>query len=359
MNDKKSIKINTKCFGLSDQIFFAQRLSLLLSSGISIVDSLKMIMNIENSKYRKAVYMNITRDIEHGISLGKSINDMKLRFSNTLIVLIRNGEESGRLSESLYQAYQYLEKGDEIKKKIIGSLIYPCFIVVATILMTLFLIIYIFPKIIPLLSSLNIKLPLITRVVQWIYYLLISYGIWMFIGLIIVLISSKIIVKKSQKIRYKVHKCIISIPFISKYIKIHMMSSVCNMSEILLSSGKSLTDVLIFSSDSSRNLVYKDIFNEIYIQSVRGVSLSNSLKRYAKYFPSLLIDMCELGERTGNMALMFKHCSRIFEQDIDNTIKKFSSLIEPVLMIFMGLIVGSVALSIILPVYEITNSLSK
>lgn len=359
MNKKDTLIIHNKCFRLSDQIFFAQRLSLLLGSGISIIDSLKMMMNIESSKYRKIVYVNMIKDIEHGISLSKSIHDMKLKFSNTLIVLIRNGEEGGRLSESLHQAYIYLEKRDETKKRIVGSLIYPSFIVVATILMTLFLIIYIFPKIIPLLSSLNIKLPLITRMVQGVYYLSISYGLWVLIGTVIILILLRKIIKKNQKIRYKVHLCIISTPLLNKYIKAYMMSPVCSMSEILLTSGKSLTDVFLFSRDSSVNLVYKNIFNEIYIQLVRGVSLSSSLRRFNKYFPSLLIDMCELGEKTGSMALMFKHCSRIFEQDTENTMKRFSSIIEPVLMIFMGLIVGSVALSIILPVYEITNSLSK
>jgi type II secretory pathway component PulF len=83
------------------------------------------------------------------------------------------------------------------------------------------------------------------------------------------------------------------------------------------------------------------------------------MKLYPNLFLRIMIDMCSIGERTGNLALMFGHCSRIFEQDIDLFLKRFSSLIEPVLMIFMGLIVGSIALSIILPVYEITNHLSK
>jgi type II secretory pathway component PulF len=131
------------------------------------------------------------------------------------------------------------------------------------------------------------------------------------------------------------------------------------MGEMLLSSGRGIQDLLVFSKDSSRNIVYKDIFEKMYVDSVSGVSLSISLSKYKLYFPIIMIDMVNLGERTGNLGVMLGHCSKIFEQDIDNALKRFTSLIEPVLMVLMGLIVGSIALSIILPVYEITNHISK
>ncbi len=92
---------------------------------------------------------------------------------------------------------------------------------------------------------------------------------------------------------------------------------------------------------------------------MHGIAISISLKKRNRFFPRLLSDMCILGEKTGGLGPMLGHCGRIFEQDIDNSLKRFSSLVEPILMVFMGLIVGSIALSIILPVYEITNHLSK
>ena len=352
-------KINTKSFKLSDQIFFAQRLSLLLSSGISIVEALNMMRNMDNSQNRKEIYRIIIQDMEKGVSLGRSIINMKIRFNSLLITLIQNGENSGHLAEALMYAYDHLEKKNEMKKKITSSLVYPAFIVLATIIMTLFLILYIFPKIIPLLNSLDIKLPLITRIVQGSYYFLISYGLWSILFIFLTILIFNIIIRRNLAIRYRFHLFIISIPFLNNYIKTYLLSSVCSIGEMLLSSGKGLPDLIIFSRDSSRNLVYKKLWNDMYIESMHGIAISISLKKRNRFFPRLLSDMCILGEKTGGLGPMLGHCGRIFEQDIDNSLKRFSSLVEPILMVFMGLIVGSIALSIILPVYEITNHLSK
>lgn len=352
-------KINKKSFKLSDQLFFAQRLSLLLNSGISIIEALSMMKNIDSSVHRKDIYELFIKEIQQGVSLSRSIKNKNIRFHNILITLIQNGESSGHLSEALMQAYYYLEKKNEMLKKIISSLIYPAFIVIATICMTLFLILYIFPKIIPLLRSLNIELPMITRIVQAIYYFSISNGIWIVVGVIVTYLFSIFLIKKSVYFKCKFHKLIISIPIANKYIKIYLVSSICSMGEMLLNSGKGLPEMLKFSTESSKNIIYKNVFNEIYLESVKGVSLNSSIRKYKNIFPPLLADMCEIGEKTGNLAQMFGHCSRIFEQDLDIFLKKFSSLIEPILMVLMGLIVGSIALSIILPIYEITNHLNK
>lgn len=356
---KLNNKINTKAFGLSEQIFFSQRLSLLLDSGISMVEALKMMENIESSTHRKVIYQILIKDIEAGITLSRSISGIKLKINDLLFSLIQNGEMNGRLPETLLQAHSYLEKKDEMKKKIISSLIYPFFIVLATICMTLFLILYIFPKIIPLLESLNIKLPLMTRIVQWLYYSMTSYGLWILLGVVAMFIVSTFTLKKSYLVRCKFHSLILSTPIISKYLKIYTMSMICTIGEMLLSSGKGVPEVILFARDSSRNEVYRQIFVGIYSDSMQGVSLTASLKKNYKLFPPILLDMIAIGERTGNLGLMLGHSSKIFEQEINNVLKRFSTLIEPILMIFMGLVVGSVALSIILPVYEITNHLSK
>lgn len=348
-----------KKFYLSEQVHFAQRLSLLLQSGIPLIECLSMMRNVENSAIRKKSYSNMIEGIQQGVSLSKSIRNSGVVFNNILIALIRNGESSGHLSEALYQAYIYLEKRNEMSKKLVSSLLYPAFIVLATIAMTLFLILYIFPKIIPLLSSLDIELPLITRVVQGIYYFSISYGLWSLLLATLILLGFRFSIRKSKSLRYRWHALIISIPFIHSYIKVYLMSSFCSMGEMFLSSGKGLPDLILFSKNSMKNVVYEKAMTRIYEESVQGIAFSSSLKRQRILFPPLLADMCALGERTGNLAVMLGHCSKIFEQDIDNALKRISSLIEPCLMVVMGLVVGSVALSIILPVYEITNHLTK
>ena len=352
-------RISTKVFGMSDQIDFTQRLSILLGSGISIVEALSMMRNIESSIKKKIVYTELIKNIENGVSLGRSIKNLGLKFNNLLLVLIKNGEESGHLPDALSQAYQYLYKKSELNKKIISSLVYPGFIVCATVIMALFLILNIFPKIIPLLTSLNIKLPFMTKVVQTIYYFMISYGLYS-VGVVIILgFVFRYLVKKFNNVKYRLHLSIISIPILHKYLKMNLMIALSSMGEMLLGSGRGLQELLIFAKEYNTNVVYKEVFEVIHAESTNGIALSVSMNKYRRFFPPLLIDMVSIGEKTGNLGMMFGHSSRIFEQEIENVLKRFTSLIEPILMVFMGLIVGSIALSIILPVYEITNHLSK
>lgn len=348
-----------RSFSLPHQLFFAQRLSLLIDSNISLVESLSIIRNIDNSLYRRRILDVFIIDINNGLTLSRSMKNSGVYFNPILITLISNGESSGYLGDALLQAYKNLDKRNELKKRIISTLVYPMFIVLATFSMTLFLILYIFPKILPLLGSLNIQLPLVTRIVKGLYEFSIIYGLWMVLFGVIFLISFLFAIKKSLYFKRIIHSAILSLPILGIYLKTYYLSLICNTGEMLLSSGKSIPEMLIFSKDSVNNILYKDAFDKIYSQSIQGISFSNSMKNHLSLFSIFMVNMCAIGEKTGNVGVMLGHCGRIFEQDLDNFLKRFSSLIEPILMISMGLIIGSIALSIILPVYEITNHLSK
>jgi type II secretory pathway component PulF len=351
---------NTKnSFSITDQIFFAQRLSLLLASDISLTQSLSVMMSMDNSLKRKKIYEYLIRSCERGISLSKSMIDSKVKFDQLLITLIKNGEHSGTLIESLSEIVSNLEKRNELKKKIITTLIYPAFIFFATICMSLFLVMYIFPKILPMLNSMNIDLPFLTLLIKALYEYSILYGLQVIGFIVFISITFFILIKRYTYFRYYLHKILLKIPIYSTYLKLSILSSLCSIGEILLSSGRSVSEFHTFSIDSLKNIIYINSIKEIHKESVQGISFSNSMSKYPDIFFQIMIDMCSIGEKTGNLALMLGHCSKILEQDLDNLLKRFSALIEPILMIFMGIVVGSIALSIILPVYEITNHLTK
>ncbi len=348
-----------KSFKIQNQIFFAQRLSLLLNANISLIDSLKFIKFIENSKERIKVYDQIISDCERGLSLSKSIEQSNSNFDNLLIVFIKNGEYSGNLINSLNYISENLEKKNELFKKMISTLIYPIFIFITTIFMAIFLVMYIFPKILPMLNSLNIELPLPTKIIKIIYELSSSYGLYFIIFSIIIYFLLRLIIKRSIKMMKIIDNLYLRLPIIGDYIKINTCRTFCSVTQVFLDSDRSVSDIFKFSLESSNNLVYKDAFNNMNILCLRGIAMHICLKNYEKIFLKTMIDMCELGEKTSNLSIMMKNCSKIFEQDLDIILKRISSILEPTLMIFMGLIVGSIALSIILPIYEITNNLKN
>ncbi len=346
-------------FNNSNQIFFAERLSLLLQSGISIADSINIIMKIDSGTKRTKFYNLIITDINKGIPLSKSIQINNIKFNTLLIQLIQNGEASGTLHNSLKQASEFLKKKSELKEKIISSLIYPAFIVFFTLIMTLFLILFIFPKILPLLNSLKIQLPLITRFIQSLYLISIKYGIYIIIIMLLMIFLTHFIFKKNKKIRIKTYKTLINLPIVGNYFKMYFTINLCHTGEIFLNSGNSVIDLIKINYEYNKNDLYAESYLEVNKQLSKGISLWNALSIQNNIFPQLLIHMCGIGEKTGNLPNMFSNCAKVFDYEIDNILKKFTSLIEPTLMVTMGLIVGGVALSIILPIYEITNNLSK
>lgn len=343
------------------QLQFAHRCSVLLEAGISLSESLSIIIRMEKSKKIKRILESLQEKIEKGISLSKSISITKTKFDPMLVSMITYGESSGILALSMRQASEMMEKGGDIKKKIIGALVYPAFIAIATVLMTLFLVMYIFPKITPLFAGMNIKLPLITRIVRELYEVLVQYG---FLLSIITILIFGIFwffysFKKYRVFRSRFQSVLLSLPIVGDILQKYAICISSRSTATLLECGQPLPTILYQLVRSSTLEPYKEAWEFSLAEVERGVSLSESLRNFQKIFPSIVPDVLSIGERTDSITSMFFHVSRMYEQEIDDFIKRLSTSIEPILMIGMGIIVGSVALSIILPIYEITNHLNK
>ncbi len=339
------------------QIQFVQRCAALLEVGISLSETLSIIMRMEKSSV--AIVEKIRNGVEKGISLSKSMMMTNVKFDPTLISMISHGESSGILALSMRQAGEILEKKDELLKKMVGVLIYPTVIALATIGMTLFLVMYIFPKILPLLSSMNVKLPLLTRIIRKIYELLSSYGMGMVFIIVIIIFIFSYFYQKRIKFKSKVQMSLLIIPMAGTVLKKYLVCSYCKSAGMLLESGQTLPAVLVQCAAAISFEPYRRALEISKSEVLRGVPLSVCMRSFEAIFPSEVSDMLSIGERSGTLSSMFHHINRIYEQDIDYLIKHLSSVIEPVLMIAMGLLVGSVALSIILPIYEITSHLNR
>lgn len=339
------------------QIQFTHRCAVLLEAGIPLSEVLSIIGSMEKSS--NALLIKIRDGVERGISLSRSMTIATYKFDPTLVSMISYGESSGTLALSMRQACEIMGKRDELLKKIVSMLVYPSIIVLATAGMTLFLVMYIFPKILPLLSGMNVTLPLMTRVVKETYEMLSLYGLWISILLIIAVSAFLYAYKARIEFRRKAQMFLLIIPVAGNALKKYFICSYCRSAGTLLDCGQRLPAILDQCADSSTFEPYKRAFMIAKGEVLRGVSLSDCLRSFETIFPPAVPDMLSIGERTGSLSSMLHHVNRMYEQDLDYLIKQVSTAIEPVLMVGMGLIVGSVALSIILPIYEITNHLSR
>lgn len=340
------------------QLQFIHQCSILLGAGVSLSEALFLIISMEHNKKKVHALTAIKESVEKGQLFSKSIENSIRKFDPHLLSVIAFGERAGILPLSLAQARDMREKSNTLRRKLIGSLIYPGFIALATVGMSLFLVVYIFPKIIPLFSSLNIKLPLLTRMVRALYELLAHQGFAIAVGVLATMSLFALLYRKNHKTRCLAQRIFLHIPILGKtYIK-YILTDQMRSIGTLLECGQALPGIIEGLAESVYLEDYKKIWEETYRKTLRGVSLSTSLST-TKIIPVIVPNMISIGERTGSLSVMCKNIAHMYEQELDDFIKQVSMSIEPILMIVMGLVVGSIALSIILPIYEITNHLTR
>jgi len=339
------------------QTFFAKRLSFLIKSGAAMVESISLIKDQTKSKSEILIYEKIIFDVKNGKSLATSLDRCRGVFGNFAVNIIKAGESSGTLTENLNYLAEELKKKELLRKKIMSALLYPIIITTATFGITGFLVIYIFPKILPIFESLKAKLPLSTRMIIFISAFIRNYGFYLILALIIFWIIYRVIKKRSYKLRFFMDGLILKIPLAGLITQNYNLTNVCRTFGLLLKSGITVTQALAITSETIENLQYKAAFHAISRGVAKGKNISELIRQHPKLFPDMLGHMLSIGEKSGNLSDTLIYLSEYYENEFDDLTKNLSSSIEPVLMIVMGVIVGFVAISVITPIYEITNNL--
>ena len=353
----KFSRISYARLSIREQTFFIKRLSFLIKAGIPVLDSLHMIREQTRSKSYAYILDTVIADVSNGQYLSTSLARYRSMFGDFSINIIGFGESTGILSENLEYLADELKKKYVLRKKIISAFIYPVVVVLATLGITAFLMLYLFPKIMPVFSSLHIKLPLSTRIVIFISTFGQNHGLAL-LGIIIAFIIVFIItLKKSKIFHFYFDKYILKIPVIGNIIKYYNLANSTRTMGLLLKSGITVSDSLPIAEKTSRNLIYKKEFRNISKRVDRGEKLSKYLRERRDLFPDVMGQIISVGERSGNLSDSFLYLSELYEGEVDDFTKNLSSIIEPALMIFMGLLVGFIAISIITPIYGITQNL--
>jgi len=344
---------------IKKQTFFIKNLSFLIRSNSSVVESINLIKLQTKSKTEKIIFDKIISDLKNGKSLSKSLERSNGGFNSFSINIIKAGELSGNLFNNLSHLADELKKKNLLRRKIMSALLYPFVITIATLGVTGFLVVYIFPKILPTFQSLGAKLPMSTKIIIMLSKIIQVYGIYILIMLIILIIIFKILIKKNYKIKLTYDKLLLRCPLVGNIIKKYNISNIFRTIGLLLNSNIPLDQTLIITSETIDNSYYKQSFKDISIGINKGKNISNIICLYPNLFSDTLCHMIAVGEKSGDLPETFIYLSEYYENEFDDLTKNLSNSIEPILMIVMGIAIGFVAISFITPIYEITNNLKK
>ncbi|MCD5385200.1 type II secretion system F family protein [Candidatus Gracilibacteria bacterium] len=359
-NGKGKINYNIS-LSSKDKISLLEQLSNLLNSGIPLMNSFKIIMYQTKDKKLKTFYQNIVKDLNKGDSLKDIFKKYKNIFNIFDISIIEMGELTGKLGDSIETIKTKEEKSKELKSKIIGALIYPMVIVTLSIGMILVFMIYVIPKITDMYKDAKVNLPALTQTVIDISDFLQKNIIAIVIG-IIVFIVMFIIFKKHPKTKIYFDRAILYLPIFGPLIQKKILSLFTSSLSILLSSGVIINKSLEISSRALDNDYYeKDLKNVIKnvsmgktLSSCMGIDEIQTGKENFLY-PIELASVVKIGEETGKLAPLLRKISLKYTKQIDELVKGMQTAIEPIVIVIVGGIIGTLIMAIMLPFFNMVN----
>lgn len=354
------INLDSELFksGLSvrEQIIFMKRLSMMLSSGMPIVYCLRLVALEKSGRNVSSLANNLLLKVESGGTLSSALVASE-KIKNPIVTsLVRIGEASGTLPESLDYIARELKTSQEVRRQIISALVYPAIIVLATLGIAIFLITYIFPKITPIFVSLHAELPLSTKLLLGLSQFLTSYSWYVVVFVIMSIIIWSVLIKLPL-VRRQLDITLLALPLTGKFIRYYNLANICRTLGLLLSSNVRIIESLNIVALCAPNKIYAESLNELAQNVASGQLLSAQLERFQSLYPPVVVQMTAAGEKTGNLSHTLTFLSDMYESDIRDLTKNLTTILEPVLMLSMGLIVGFIAISIITPIYGITQNL--
>ncbi|MES3005826.1 MAG: type II secretion system F family protein [Patescibacteria group bacterium] len=344
---------------IKDQTLFAKRMSFLINAGVSILESMHVIREQMTRRGTRSIFDQIIFDISNGTALSVSLSRHKGVFGVFMINLVRVGETSGVLGKNLNYLASELEKKDALRRKILGALVYPAFISTATIALVVLLTVFMFPKILPIFAGLNVSLPWTTIALIWVSDFLQHQGLWVLLGAIAFSTLMFILYEKVPKFSLFVDKTFLRLPVFGPMMLDYNLANFCRTLGLMLKSGVTVTESLRVLGDATPNLYYRKECYHIYERVNTGERISLHLRTNPRYFPPILTHMVVVGEMTGQLPDSLMYLAEFYEKEVDDRTKNLSNSIEPIMMIVLGIIVGFVAVSIITPIYGITQKLSR
>jgi type II secretory pathway component PulF len=290
--------------------------------------------------------------------LSGSLAKLKGAFGDFAVNIIKVGEQSGILSQNLDYLAEELGKKQQMRRKILGALFYPIFIVAATLVLILVLTIFVFPKVLPIFSSVNLSLPISTKILIFVSGFLIKFGL----PLLLLLVASAaafIFFMKRPGFKMFIERLVLKTPLAGSISRNYYLSNFCRTLGLLLKGDARLDKAIRITAGATENLVYRRELENAAGFVDKGGKISEYLESRPGLFPDMLSHMVAIGETAGNLSETFLYLADMQENEVDELTKNLSALIEPALMVFLGLLVGFVAISIITPIYGVTQKLHQ
>ncbi len=344
----------TSRVGYKDLVLFSRQFSTLVGARVPIVQSLRILSRQVSNKGLIRITQNLIQAVESGDSLSLALSKNPQVFGNIYVSLVRSGEASGKVAESLAYLADQLEKDYDLRSRIKAAMTYPTFVLSALVIVGILMFKFVLPNLVSVLKEQNAELPLVSK-------LLISFTDFFdsFWWVVILVIAGGILAIKAyigtENGRYVWDRFKMHIPVIGTVLdRIYLARFARNLST-LVTGGIPIIKALQIISEIINNVIYRDILIEVSQQVTNGKSISESLAKY-KEFPPLVTQMVGVGEQTAQLDTILLKLATFYEKEVDAKVGTLSSLLEPIIMLILGVAVGILVAGVLLPIYNLASA---
>ncbi len=351
-----SVNVFGGTIGIVEKILLFRHMSVMMKAGLGIKDIFDILIKDAEKPALKNILQQGLSNLERGQPLSGTLSQWPKQFPPVVIGLLKAGEVSGNLADVLDQLATQLKKDYDLRQKVVSVMVYPIILLVASLGLSIFLVTFVVPRITQAFRSSNIPLPTITKVFIAIsdFFNISPIMPFIVIGALIGLGFYFFRVPSGQRL---VVALAWAVPVSRMLVKKLALSRFSRTLANLIQAGLPILNALEVVANSVGNERYKNSILSARPEIQRGAPIAGVFRERAELFPHLLTSMMEVGEKTGNLEDMLRTVSEFYEDDADRSLKTLVTLIEPLMLLIMGLIVGSLALSILLPVYQFVGSL--
>ena len=337
-----------------DITVFTRQLATMMKAGLPLMQAFEIVARGHSNPSMTEMLMQVRSDVEQGSALGKSFSKYPKYFDRFYCNLVSAGESGGVLESLLDKLAVYKEKTQAIKKKVKTALTYPIAIIVVAIALIFIMMMFVLPAFKEVYANMGAELPRLTQLVMNLSDLFVDYGWIMIILLIVSAFGLYKLHEKSPTFQKRIDALILRLPVFGAIVRKATIARWARTTSTLFAAGVPLVEVLDSVAGASGNILYEEATQDIRAKVTQGLSLTSSMQS-TDMFPNMVIQMAAIGEESGSLDDMLNKAAEFYEDEVDNSVSRLSHLMEPIIMVVLGSLIGILLIAMYLPLFNLGN----
>ncbi|TSC51865.1 MAG: type IV pilus assembly protein PilC [Parcubacteria group bacterium LiPW_41] len=337
-----------------DKILLVRNLGATVRAGLDLVESLNILISDTTKKLMKEILVRAKTNLENGRNLSDTFQSYPKIFPPIFVGLLRAGEASGKLDETLSELNRHMAREYNLVRRVRGALAYPVLLLSASLGVVFLLLVFVLPRLMKTLTQGGAQIPVITRILLDISSVL-AWSPILDIAIIAGIIWFFVVFRKTDIGRRSITRFAFKVPVLRELLRKIALVRFTRTLASLINAGMPIIESLHLAARSVGNIMYEKAIEKVIEEIKNGIPFSESLAKHPDLFPRFLTSLIVVGEKTGTLEHILTTFADFYDEEVDNALKEMTTLLEPLLLLFMGLVIGVIALSILLPIYQLVG----